>query len=136
MEISKFPEILGELSMRKQCVPGSFFSTESLGTRLVTCTTCTEDFSQLTLRWQCPPVPWNVQQDRLLWDGRRWRPHTGAEVFRCTVRREVYLTCKGVSSVLVVTCLNTPLLVTQLLVYPKIKTTHYQGDFFLGGRGM
>ena len=27
MEISKFPEILGELSMHKQCVPGSFFST-------------------------------------------------------------------------------------------------------------
>ena len=25
-EISKFPEILGELSMRKQCVPGSFLS--------------------------------------------------------------------------------------------------------------
>jgi len=24
-EISKFPEILEELSMRKQCVPGSFF---------------------------------------------------------------------------------------------------------------
>ena len=23
-EISKFPEILGKLSMRKQCVPGSF----------------------------------------------------------------------------------------------------------------
>ena len=25
-EISKFPEILGKLSMHKQCVPGSFFS--------------------------------------------------------------------------------------------------------------
>ena len=25
-EVSKFPEILGELSMRKQCVPVSFFS--------------------------------------------------------------------------------------------------------------
>ena len=30
MEISKFPEILGELSMRKQCVPGSFFSAHAL----------------------------------------------------------------------------------------------------------
>ena len=30
MEISKFPEILGELSMCKQCVPGSFFSTHAL----------------------------------------------------------------------------------------------------------
>ena len=29
-EISKFPEILGELSMRKQCVPGSFFSADTL----------------------------------------------------------------------------------------------------------
>ena len=29
MEISKFPEILGELSMRKQCVPGSFFSAHA-----------------------------------------------------------------------------------------------------------
>ena len=29
-KISKFPEILGELSMRKQCVPGSFFSTHAL----------------------------------------------------------------------------------------------------------
>ena len=29
-EISKFPEILGELSMRKQCVPGSFFSAHAL----------------------------------------------------------------------------------------------------------
>jgi len=29
-KISKFPEILGELSMRKQCVPGSFFSAHSL----------------------------------------------------------------------------------------------------------
>ena len=28
-EISKFPEILGELSMRKQCVPGSFFSAHA-----------------------------------------------------------------------------------------------------------
>ena len=28
-EISKFSEILGELSMRKQCVPGSFFSAHS-----------------------------------------------------------------------------------------------------------
>ena len=28
-EISKFPEIMGELSMRKQCVPGSFFSTHT-----------------------------------------------------------------------------------------------------------
>ena len=28
-EISKFPEILGELSMRKQCVPGSFFSAHT-----------------------------------------------------------------------------------------------------------
>ena len=30
MEISKFPEILGELSIRKQCVPGSFFSAHAL----------------------------------------------------------------------------------------------------------
>ena len=32
MEISKFPEreILGELSMRKQCVPGFFFSAHAL----------------------------------------------------------------------------------------------------------
>ena len=29
-ESSKFPEILGELSMRKQCVPGSFFSAHAL----------------------------------------------------------------------------------------------------------
>ena len=29
MEISKFPEIPGELSMHKQCVPGSFFSTHA-----------------------------------------------------------------------------------------------------------
>ena len=29
-EISKFPEILGELSMRKQCVPGSFLSAHAL----------------------------------------------------------------------------------------------------------
>ena len=29
MEISKFPEILGELSMRKQCVPGSFSSAHA-----------------------------------------------------------------------------------------------------------
>ena len=29
MEISKFPEILGELSMRNQCVPGSFFSVHA-----------------------------------------------------------------------------------------------------------
>ena len=29
-KISKFPEILGELSMRKQCVPGSFSSTHAL----------------------------------------------------------------------------------------------------------
>ena len=29
MEISKFPEILGELSMCKQCVPGSFFSAHA-----------------------------------------------------------------------------------------------------------
>ena len=28
-EISKFPEILGKLSMRKQCVPGSFFSAHA-----------------------------------------------------------------------------------------------------------
>ena len=28
-KISKFPEILGELSMRKQCVPGSFFSAHA-----------------------------------------------------------------------------------------------------------
>ena len=28
-EISKFPEILGKLSMRKQCVPGSFLSTHA-----------------------------------------------------------------------------------------------------------
>ena len=28
--ISKFPEILGELSMRRQCVPGSFFSAHTL----------------------------------------------------------------------------------------------------------
>ena len=31
-EISKFPEILGELSMRKQCVPGSFFSVHATRT--------------------------------------------------------------------------------------------------------
>ena len=30
MEISKFPKILGELSMHKQCVPGSFFSAHAL----------------------------------------------------------------------------------------------------------
>ena len=30
MEISKFPEILGELSMHKLCVPGSFFSAHVL----------------------------------------------------------------------------------------------------------
>ena len=30
MEISKFPEILAELSMHKQCVPGSFFSAHAL----------------------------------------------------------------------------------------------------------
>ena len=30
MEISKFPEILGELSMRKQCVPGSLSSSPAL----------------------------------------------------------------------------------------------------------
>ena len=29
MEISKSPEILGELSMRKQCVPGSFSSAHA-----------------------------------------------------------------------------------------------------------
>ena len=29
-KISKFPEILGELSMRKQCVPGSFLSAHTL----------------------------------------------------------------------------------------------------------
>ena len=29
VKISKFPEILGELSMRKQCVPGSFFSVHA-----------------------------------------------------------------------------------------------------------
>ena len=29
-KISKFPEILGELSMRKQCVSGSFFSAHAL----------------------------------------------------------------------------------------------------------
>ena len=29
-KISKFPEILGELSMRKQCVPGSFSSAHAL----------------------------------------------------------------------------------------------------------
>ena len=29
-KISKFPEILGELSMRKQCVPGSFLSVHAL----------------------------------------------------------------------------------------------------------
>ena len=29
-KISEFPEILGELSMRKQCVPGSFLSTHAL----------------------------------------------------------------------------------------------------------
>ena len=29
-KISKFPEILGELSMRKQCVPGSFLSAHAL----------------------------------------------------------------------------------------------------------
>ena len=29
-KISKFPEILGELSMCKQCVPGSFLSTHAL----------------------------------------------------------------------------------------------------------
>ena len=29
MEISKFPEILGELSICKQCVPGSSFSTHT-----------------------------------------------------------------------------------------------------------
>ena len=34
MEISKFPEILGELSMRKQCVPDLFSlpTHQSLGT--------------------------------------------------------------------------------------------------------
>ena len=30
MEISKFQEILGELSMRKQCVPGSLSSSPAL----------------------------------------------------------------------------------------------------------
>ena len=30
MKISEFPEILGELSMRKQCVPGSFSSAHAL----------------------------------------------------------------------------------------------------------
>ena len=52
-EISKFPEILGELSMRKQCVPGSFFSAHArepgneakhrdcLWRRLTTLHTCT-----------------------------------------------------------------------------------------------
>ena len=30
MEISKFPEILGELSMHKQCVPGSFLTAHAL----------------------------------------------------------------------------------------------------------
>ena len=29
-EIFKFPEILGELSIHKQCVPGYFFSTHAL----------------------------------------------------------------------------------------------------------
>ena len=29
MEVSKFPEILGELSMREQCVPDSFFSAHA-----------------------------------------------------------------------------------------------------------
>ena len=29
MEISQFPKILGELSMHKQCVLGSFFSTHA-----------------------------------------------------------------------------------------------------------
>ena len=29
MEISKFPEILGELSMHKQCIPGSSFSAHT-----------------------------------------------------------------------------------------------------------
>ena len=29
MEISEFPEILGELSMHKQCVPGSVFSVHA-----------------------------------------------------------------------------------------------------------
>ena len=29
MKISKIQEILGELSMRKQCLPGSFFSTHA-----------------------------------------------------------------------------------------------------------
>ena len=29
-KISKFQEILGELSMRKQCVPGSFLSAHAL----------------------------------------------------------------------------------------------------------
>ena len=29
-KISKFPEILGKLSMRKQCVPGSFSSAHAL----------------------------------------------------------------------------------------------------------
>ena len=46
-EISKFPEILGELSMRKQCVPGSFFSTHALEPRdeasiLHKCNNCTD----------------------------------------------------------------------------------------------
>ena len=39
LKISKFPEILGELSTHQRCVPGFFFSAHaSLGTRLILCT--------------------------------------------------------------------------------------------------
>ena len=34
MEISKFPEILGDLNIHKHCVPGYLFSTHTHGNRL------------------------------------------------------------------------------------------------------
>ena len=77
-----------------------------------------------------------MQQDRLLGDGSRRGPHIGAEVFWCTVRREVNLTCKGVGSVLVVTGLHIPIGDTATGLPKDENYTLYQGfiqDLFLGG---
>ena len=47
-EISKFPEILGELSMRKQCVPGSFLSAHALEPGNEAMCTCVNYYSVST----------------------------------------------------------------------------------------
>ena len=66
MEISKHPEILGERSMRKQCVPGSFFSTHTR-----------EPGNEAKHLYICPHYSWGSgeETDRVL-DSNKVPPHS------------------------------------------------------------